>query len=187
MQKRKLPIRYDKYRHLTAYLYPCFHTSCSILPLRLFDLLDEAKTKKMKKRKKKDKKAKEKKKWWDFGSSSSSDSSEEDDVSKEMKKSSEDIKVRMKSTSSEDDKNEVYSERERTSIVEEELGIGEKSKEDVVRMANDLLKEMPDVYGGEKILFGVFDKSGDKDPMEIRQRYCMMECSAQTFFNVLLC
>lgn len=129
----------------------------------------------MKKRKKKDEKKKEKKKWWNFGSSSSSDSSNEDDSSRERKKSCENIKVRMKGTSSEDDKNEIKSEQEQSGVVEGDSKAGEKNEEEVVKMAKDLLKEMPEVYGGESILLGVFDKFEDKDPMKVRQRYSIVE------------
>ena len=150
-----------------------------MLCLYPLDTSDKAKAKKMKKRKKKDKKG-EKKKWWNFDSSSSS-SSDEDDMLRDKKKSSEDIKVRMKWTSSEDDKNETG--KESSKIVGEEPKLGEEQKlgeepkvdekdgEEVVELASDLLKKMPDVYGGEKVLLGVFGKFEDKDPMKIRQRY----------------
>lgn len=38
------------------------------------------------------------------------------------------------------------------------------------KTAVDLLEELPEVYGGEKFLLGVFSKFGDKDPLKITQR-----------------
>ena len=147
-----------------------------IMPsLQTLDCSDKVKAKKMKKRKKKDKKEKEKKKWWNFGSSSSSDSSDEDDLSRERKKSCENIKVRMKGTSSEDDKNEIKSEQEQSGVAEGDSKAEGNNGEEVVKTANDLLKEMPEVYGGESILLGVFDKFEDKDPLKIRQRYNLIQ------------
>ena len=136
---------------------------------------------KKKKKKVKKKKKKEKKKWWNFGSSSSSDSSEgENEIGREKRKSAEDIRVRMKGTSSDDERTPVVAgETEGESWKGKEGKKTEEGREnqegslqqnEAVKTAAVLLKELPDVFNGERIGLCVFERFGDKDPIKIRQR-----------------
>ncbi|XP_065070876.1 doublecortin domain-containing protein 1-like [Rhopilema esculentum] len=139
---------------------------------------------KKKKKKVKKKKKKDKKKWWNFGSSSSSDSSDgENEIGREKRKSAEDIRVRMKGTSSDDERTPVVAGE-----TEGESGEGKESERiegggdnqegslqqnEAVKTAAELLKELPDVFNGERIGLSVFERFGDKDPIKIRQRWAI--------------
>lgn len=132
-----------------------------------------------KKIKRKDrKKETKKKKWWHF-SSSSSDGSEEDGDDNDddgdnegnaRRRTNEDVKVRMKGTSSEEDKLKIGNEMRELNSGKEPIQLQVTEESDAMRPSHNPHSEISDICGGEKLMLGVFPKFDDQEPMIIRQR-----------------